>query len=183
MLLREYKYQLFMPECDHSSPFLNALAAFSDDIREVMPYLNASIKGCQYNHEAGIISFNYEGKRVTLYPRRAAIGKIEDKEDAEKTLESLKDLINRTYETRESIKPDFRSIERPKPLDIYKFLPGENCKKCGEATCLAFAISLIAEKSHLTACSPLYSGIYEEKRAHLEEMLLTAGYSLSGKQE
>ena len=37
-------------------------------------------------------------------------------------------------------------------LQIYKFLPKTNCKKCGYPTCLAFAMKLAAGKAELSQC-------------------------------
>lgn len=37
-------------------------------------------------------------------------------------------------------------------LAIYKLLPKTNCKECGQATCLAFAMQLAAGKATLDAC-------------------------------
>lgn len=37
-------------------------------------------------------------------------------------------------------------------LDIYKFLPKTNCKKCGFPTCLAFAMALAGKKVQLDKC-------------------------------
>ena len=61
VLLREFKYQLFAPECNPNAETLNCLAAFSDDVSAVFPYLNAVLKGCIYRPDAGILSFRYEG--------------------------------------------------------------------------------------------------------------------------
>ena len=40
-------------------------------------------------------------------------------------------------------------------LDIYKHLPRENCKKCGVATCLAFAMKVAAGQAGLDLCPRL----------------------------
>lgn len=37
-------------------------------------------------------------------------------------------------------------------LEIYKLLPKTNCKECGQATCLAFAMQLAAGKASLDQC-------------------------------
>jgi acetyl-CoA decarbonylase/synthase complex subunit gamma len=37
-------------------------------------------------------------------------------------------------------------------LDIFKLLPKTNCKKCGQPTCLAFAMSLAQKKASLDQC-------------------------------
>ena len=40
-------------------------------------------------------------------------------------------------------------------LDIFKLLPKTNCKKCGQATCLAFAMALANAKADLGQCPDL----------------------------
>ena len=37
-------------------------------------------------------------------------------------------------------------------IAIYKVLPQTNCKECGFATCLAFAMKLAARQAELSAC-------------------------------
>ncbi len=37
-------------------------------------------------------------------------------------------------------------------IEIFKLLPKTNCKKCGDPTCLAFAMKLAAGKAELNAC-------------------------------
>ncbi|MDI6827476.1 MAG: acetyl-CoA decarbonylase/synthase complex subunit gamma, partial [Armatimonadota bacterium] len=51
-----------------------------------------------------------------------------------------------------------------KALDIYKYLPKTNCKKCGYPTCLAFSMQLAAKKASLADCPE----VTEEARAALE---------------
>jgi len=54
------------------------------------------------------------------------------------------------------------------PLEAYKFLPGTNCGKCGEDTCMAFASHLIDRSKKATDCIPM---IEESKFAKkLEEL-------------
>ncbi|MDR7522907.1 MAG: (Fe-S)-binding protein [Armatimonadota bacterium] len=178
MLLREFKYQLFAPECHPGAETLNCLAAFSDDVSAAFPYLNAVLKGAVYRPDAGILSFRREGKFITLFPRRAAITKVIDDADARRTLAWLRDFINQTYEARDTITPSYKSCDALKPLDVYKLLPGTNCGECGEATCLAFALKVVAQAVEVSACRPLFSGQYESKRVRLVEGLLGAGYEV-----
>ena len=37
-------------------------------------------------------------------------------------------------------------------LQIFKLLPGTNCKECGKPTCLAFAMLLAQKKADLSEC-------------------------------
>ncbi|MDQ7850508.1 MAG: (Fe-S)-binding protein [Armatimonadota bacterium] len=178
MLLREFKYQLFAPECNPTAETLNCLAAFSDDVSAVFPYLNAVLKGCVYRPEAGILSFRHEGKFFTLFPRRAAITRVADDADAQRTLLWLQDLINRTYSARETITPSYKSCDVLKALDVYRLLPGLNCGECGEATCLAFALKVVAQTAEIASCRPLFSGRFEDRRERLVEALIGAGYEV-----
>jgi ArsR family metal-binding transcriptional regulator len=178
MLLRECKHQLFAPECNPNAETLNCLAAFSDDVSAVFPYLNAVLKGCVYRPDAGILSFRHDGKFFTLFPRRVAITRISDEADAQRTLSWLRDLINQTFDNRPSITPSTKSCDVLKGLDIYKLLPGTNCRECGEATCLAFALKVVSQVAEIAACRPLFSGQYERKREQLVETLLGAGYEI-----
>jgi len=50
-------------------------------------------------------------------------------------------------------------------IEIYKLLPKTNCGECGVPTCLAFAMSLAASKTELTACP----AVSAEARQKLEE--------------
>jgi ArsR family metal-binding transcriptional regulator len=66
-----------------------------------------------------------------------------------------------------------------KALDIYRLLPGTSCKRCGELTCLAFAVKLVGGEIEITKCSPLFSEKYQEKRIVLLELLNATGHSIS----
>ncbi len=63
-------------------------------------------------------------------------------------------------------------------LDIFKLIPGTNCKRCGEPSCLAFAVKLLGQDREIMRCGPLFSGEYQNKRKVLLELLHAAGYSV-----
>ena len=62
-------------------------------------------------------------------------------------------------------------MARISPMDIYKLLPGENCKECGEATCMAFASALIERKKKVDDCTLFEKEKYKAKKAALIELL------------
>jgi len=64
-------------------------------------------------------------------------------------------LINRTWERRTEITPDFETHQRPTSMAIYKLLPQTNCKQCGEPTCYTFALKLAASQRQIADCSLL----------------------------
>lgn len=41
------------------------------------------------------------------------------------------------------------------PIEIYRSLPGTNCKECGETNCMAFAAKLVNREAMLDGCKPL----------------------------
>ncbi len=77
-------------------------------------------------------------------------------------------LVNDVWEKRDQIEPDLTIHERLQPLELYRLLPGTNCKACGEATCFNLALKLAAGQVELAACTPLMQEpAYEERRARL----------------
>jgi len=90
----------------------------------------------------------------------------------------LKDLINETYEKRDQVEPNYSMAAELKALDIFKLLPGTNCKRCGEPSCLAFAVKLVGRDIEITKCDPLFSEKYQEKRNVLLDLLHAAGFEV-----
>jgi ArsR family metal-binding transcriptional regulator len=177
MLLNSYKITRVLP-CLADPEKIRVIAEISDEIHEVFPYLNAILKGCIYNHPALTLTIKKDGKLLTLHTHHITLAKIEDEKQAEEILGWLKNLINETYDKRDRIEPDFSKGADLKALDIFKLLPGTNCKKCGEPACLAFAVRLVGQEIEITKCIPLFSVEYQEKRKVLSELLHAAGYQI-----
>ncbi|MDH5199297.1 MAG: acetyl-CoA decarbonylase/synthase complex subunit gamma [Candidatus Bathyarchaeota archaeon] len=47
------------------------------------------------------------------------------------------------------------------PIEVYKLLPGTNCKECGETNCMAFAAKLVNREATLQECPPLLEPKYK----------------------
>ncbi|MFQ6084879.1 MAG: acetyl-CoA decarbonylase/synthase complex subunit gamma, partial [Candidatus Bathyarchaeia archaeon] len=58
-------------------------------------------------------------------------------------------------------------MKKVSPFQIYEFLPKTNCGECGESTCVAFAVGLIALKRSIAACPYLTV----EQRREIEELV------------
>lgn len=63
-------------------------------------------------------------------------------------------------------------------IDIVKLLPGTNCKRCAQLTCLAFAALIADDKASILACSDLFMADFQEKRQMLFTLLRAAGYTI-----
>jgi len=178
MLLHSYKITRTLP-CLADPEKIRAIAEISDEIHEVFPYLNAILKGCIYNHPALTLTIKKDGKLFTLHAHHITLAKIEDQKEAEEILGWLRNLINETYEKRDQIEPNYSKGEELRALDIFKLLPGTNCRKCGEPTCLAFAVKFVGQEIEVAKCIPLFSEEYQEKRKVLLELLHAAGYNVA----
>jgi len=178
MLLKSYTFETMLPECNTFAETINAIARLSDDIGEVLPYLASVIKLCSYDDNTKVLTFKQDGKGIAMYPHQFAVTKLRDREEAAEVLEQLKDLINRTYENRHNIQPCLKKGGELKYLDVFKLLPGTNCKECGQPTCLAFATKVVQQEANIAQCLPLFSERFDEKRNKLLEMLQAAGYEV-----
>ncbi len=171
MLLRDYTLRIVLSDCNPSSQKVNALVDLSDDISELLPYLNTVLKGRQYNEEEKSLAVKRGGHFITFWPRQIAITKLEDEKEATAVMEGLKQIVNETYANKDQIKPTYTSRQIPRPLDIFKLLPGKNCKECGEPTCMAFALKMANEEVDWKKCPLLLTTEFEKNRLKLLEVL------------
>ena len=169
-LLHEVRITSFLP-CLADPEKLRVLAEFSDDVREVLPYLNALLPRAVYNPLTYTLTLQKDGRLITLYPHVVAMAKVWDEEDAQATARWLRDLINDTWQRQREITPCHERRAALQPLEVYQLLPRSNCRRCGEQTCLAFAIRLVQSEVGLEECPALMEGEYEGQRVRLKELL------------
>ena len=177
MLLNSYKITRVLP-CLADPEKIRVIAEISGEIHEAFPYLNSILKGCIYNHPALTLTIKKDGKLLTLHAYHITLAKIEDEKEAEEILRWLKDLINETYEKQNQIEPNYSMAAELKALDIFRLLPGTNCKRCEEPSCLAFAVKLVGRNIEIIKCDPLFSEQYQEKRNVLFDLLHAAGFEI-----
>ncbi len=178
MLLQNYTLRIVLAECNPSSEKVNALVELSEDISEVLPYLNTVLKGLHYIDKNKILTVKRGGHLITFRPREIAITKLEDEKEAREVVEELKQIVNETYQNRNKIEPDYTMAKELKSSDILKLLPGANCKECGERTCFAFSYKLIRHEVEISKCTPLFSGSYEDKSKVLMDLLRAARHDI-----
>ena len=171
VLIKNYQLRIVLADCNPSSLKVNALVDFSDDISELFPYLNTVLKGRQYNEEEKSLTVKRGGHLIRFWPRQIAITKLEDENEARALMEELKQILNETYERRDQIQPTYTSRPIPRPLEVFKLLPGKNCKECGEPTCMAFALKLVNDEVEWKKCPLLLTKEFEKRRLELLEVL------------
>jgi ArsR family metal-binding transcriptional regulator len=171
MLVTSYTLRIVPSDCNPSSQKVNAIADLSEDISEVLPYLNTALKGLQYYPDEKILTAKRGGRLITFRPRQISITKLEDEKEATAVMEELKQIVNLTYANKDHIKPTYTSRPIPRPLDIFKLLPAKNCEECGEHTCMAFALKLVNDEVEWKACPLLLTREFETNRLKLTKIL------------
>lgn len=139
MLLETYRKEIFRPECNPGFESLHCFAHLEQDVGEVLPYLNAELGGFEYVEDPPSVTFRSQGKIITVHPKMIAVNALKDEAEADKILEWLKREINQAWDKRDQIEPSYDSAPHPQVFEILKMLPGTNCRKCGQVTCMVFA--------------------------------------------
>lgn len=147
------------------------MARLTTDISEVLPYLNATLRGAVYSAATSSLIWTKAGHLVAFHPYQIAVSNVVDREAAIHELKGVIKLVNRTWERRAEIEPSHDERRRPQPMDVYKLLPQTNCKACGQPTCFVFAAKLTLGQVELPACPVLREPQYAERLAQLEDML------------
>jgi ArsR family metal-binding transcriptional regulator len=178
MLIGHYELKVYTPPCDPGAERFSAFAELAVDISEVLPYLNATLRGAIYHHSAKALTWKKSGHALAFHARQIAASNVEDYEAAVAEIDSLIELVNRTWEQRATITPDHEAHQRAPLIAVYRLLPQTNCQQCGEPTCYSFAIKLAASQKKLADCLPLYEPPRAEKLAALQDLIVDA--SLTG---
>ena len=166
----------YVAPCMADEKKIRLIGYFDRDITEILPYINAVIKGASYNKGASTLTFAKERRLINLYNMKITIAKADDIIDAWHILDEVKILINKTYKNRVNIKPNHEEKVKVTALQIYGWLPKTNCRACGEATCLAFAVRLLQGEQKLSKCAPLSTELkFAENKIIMQEMAEALG--------
>ena len=174
MLIDDYDLELFTPPCHPGAETWSAIARLKVDISEVLPYLNATLRGAIYNHAAKALTWKKGGRNSAFHPYEIAASNLEDRAEAEQVITGLIKTVNRTCEKRAEIEPDLEMRQRPTPMALFKLLPGTNCKACGQPTCFTFALKLAAGQQKLEECPPLLEPECADRLAQLRALVIDA---------
>jgi ArsR family metal-binding transcriptional regulator len=167
VLIDDFDLEVFTPPCEPGAERFAARARLKVPIAEVLPYLNATLRGAVYNPPASALTWKKAGHNIAFHAYEIATSNVEDRDAAIKELRGLVDLVNRTWERRDEITPDLETHQRPTPMAVFKLLPRTNCKACGEPTCFTFALRLATSQVQVEGCPALF----EPGQAHALEAL------------
>jgi ArsR family metal-binding transcriptional regulator len=174
MLIEGYDLEVFTPPCEPGAERYAARARLKADLSDVLPYLNATLRGAVYFPDAKALTWKKGGHNVVFHSFEIATSNVEDRDAAEDELRGLVDLVNRTWQRRSMLKPDHATRRRPTPMAVFKLLPNTNCKQCGEPTCFSFALKLCASQRPLMDCQPLAAPEHAANLTALQDLVIDA---------
>ena len=157
---------------------IRVIAQVSGDASAAFCYLNAEMSRASYNLSAPTLTYMEGHRMVSLHPHRIAIAKADDLTDAWSVLARIRSLVTDVWSRRDQMTPSYELHRRPPSLEIFKRLPGTNCKACGELTCLAFADRLWRGEADPQECRQVFEGDHGHLREALRE--ICAGLAVGG---
>ncbi len=152
-LIRAYDLKLCTPDCHPTAEYYRASVLLRDEIAEALPYLNAELQRAEYHRGAGVVLWSRDGRKYAFRPFEIAIAPVRDRPEAERLARGIVETVNEIWGRRDAIEPRFEGAKPlPTVLEIYKRLPGTNCKACGYLSCMAFAAALRSDPAKSDLC-------------------------------
>jgi len=170
-----------MRPCIVAENMIRVLMQLDSEIGEVIPVLITKYPPGKVNYieNKKILTLNIYKRLVTLYPSgKISMNKTIDKEDALEVVTEIMKVINEAYNEINS--GDIANYDELReklsnigPLSLYNCLPKTDCEKCGEKTCMAFAIKLLSGDVKLDKCTPITDDLHNDGVLCLEDLLGT----------
>jgi len=172
-LVNHNNFELAEPGCAPGSGRYGVRITLSEDISPVFPYLNALLEDAYYDHENKVLIGSVEQHRYAFRPTEIVLAGVNEVAQAPGAVREVITLVNRVWRDRANIKPSFTERKLPTAIDIYRFLPKTNCRRCGCATCLVFASELRTSNCQLEKCIPLFLPENLKRLESIKKLFLT----------
>ncbi len=169
MLVHGYTLTIVNNHCLPGAQSVNGLANLDEDITEVIPFLNSALGGSQCTQSPPSVTFKTEGKLISVQRDIITVNGVQDETQARKIIEWMIREINETWENRDNITPNFEQARRPSITNLLGLLPKTNCRKCGEPTCMVFAVRLAEGAKDAAACTELSEAAFRDLQTYLSQ--------------
>ena len=131
------------------------------DLSALFPYINAVADHAQYYETPVYIKFIYGQRLCALYPDKGAFTPVRDMAEAITFLSRLLEYLKAIARRIPDLIPNHKKYKPASAVDIYRLLPGTNCRECGYGTCMAFAAALSRRYADLSLCPHLTNPVEE----------------------
>ena len=152
------------------------IAQVDVNVESLLPVLYLHLKRSNYIEALDVLTFTTDREElVSIYGSgKICAGKVKP-ERVEGLLSDLLNLLVKAFNYLSLHGPPPESLlevrRKLNPNMVYQHLPKLNCGKCGEKTCLAFAVKLFLGECELENCTPLGEEKYREDREFLQKLL------------
>lgn len=149
-----------LAEC--TRPSMAASVKLRDNISRLFPYVNATFENARWISKPDCVQFTREEIQCTLFPDEVVVMPFSSKGQALWYINDLVAFLNDLYARREAVTPDYKRAAQPvSAIDLYRLLPGTNCKTCGYTSCMAFAAALSRHTAAPQQCPDISSPLYQ----------------------
>ena len=131
------------------------------DLAPLFPYINAVADHSQYYEKPVYIKFMFGKKLCAFYPDRGAFTPVRNMAEAMDFLPRLLGYLSDVARRVPDLIPNHKKYKPASAVDIYRLLPGTNCRECGYGTCMAFAAALSRRYTDLSLCPHLTRPVEE----------------------
>lgn len=169
-LITGYRFELNEDHHSFGSGRYSGRLILTDDISASFPYLNTVLDDAIYDHENCILIGMSNRRRYAFRPLEIQVGMVQDPSETSSIADEVIELVNRVWREHESITPSFTERKLPAVFEIYKLLPGTNCRECGYPTCLACAAGMRNGVISLEDCPLLSKPEYRQSREQISAL-------------
>ncbi len=133
----------------------------AEDLSPLFPYINAVAGRARFYERPVFIQFVLDKHLCAFYPEEGAFAPVDDMAQAVEFLGKLFEFFGDIARRSPGIVPNHKKFKPSSALDIYRLLPGSNCRVCGYATCMAFAAALSRQFTSIANCPHMARPIEE----------------------
>ena len=174
-LIGKYDVELAEPACGAGGSKYGAVVKLPNDISGVLPYLNAVAKASRYDHKNRILILDEPEQRYAFRAHEIRLAEAGNLLDAKNISEEIVERLNQLWQKRDSITPDFTERTHPPVMEVFRLLPGTNCRRCGYNTCMAFAAALSREAGKPEDCLPIDEDEFADSMKKLRQLCTARG--------
>ncbi len=122
----------------------------------LIPYMARLIRGGSFSPDVPSLLFEEEHRLIAICPNEIVISRADDMLDFWIMLRTTVDLICEAWERRFTLEPEIYPRQGIGAAEIFRRLPGIDCGKCQNHTCMEFATGIVTGRSRLEDCTPLF---------------------------
>lgn len=149
--------------------------SFQRNLAYLIPILARLIRGGSFRPDVPVLAFEEEHRLLVVSPGRLVVCRADDLLDIWVMLRCAVELVTAGWNRRVSIEPERQPRQGIGAIEIFKRLPGTDCRQCGLSSCMEFAVSLLVGRRRVSQCVPLEHHGARRHRASLMWLLETIG--------